>query len=79
TSSGQVEDAYVLTAAAIAQQPNNLLWRERMTKVARWTGRDNEALEQLLYLVDKTDKLAFIDQTIELAEQIGDASIVATM
>lgn len=79
TSSGQVEDAYVLTAAAIAQRPNNLLWRERMTKVARWTGRDDEALEQLLYLVDKTDKLAFIDQTIELAEQIGDASIVATM
>lgn len=45
-----LEDAYRVAAAAVAQVPGQLLWRQRLAQVAEWTGRAPVALEQWRFL-----------------------------
>lgn len=46
----KLEDAWKVAASAVRQAPDNLVWRERLAKVAEWSGRPAQALENWLYL-----------------------------
>jgi hypothetical protein len=45
-----LEDAYRVAAAAVAQVPDNPVWRLRLAQVAEWSGRPAVALAQWRYL-----------------------------
>ncbi len=53
---GKQDDAWQIASAAVRQQPDNLVWRERLARVSDWTQRPAEALEQWLYLARKTQR-----------------------
>jgi hypothetical protein len=44
------EDAYRVAAAAVRQAPQDLAWRERLARVAEWSGKPRVALENWLFL-----------------------------
>ena len=48
-----LEDAYRVAAAAVAQVPDNLAWRLRLAQVAEWSGRPAVALEQWRFLAGR--------------------------
>lgn len=73
---GEVNDAYIVALAAVQQRSDDLKWRERLYQVSRWNGHDNMAMEQLLYLIDRTNNIKFIDAGIKLSEQLGDPEIL---
>ncbi|MDF1760416.1 MAG: tetratricopeptide repeat protein [Coxiellaceae bacterium] len=73
--SGDLKDAFIVAYAAVKQKPENIQWREKLYQVSRWTGRDDLAMEQLLYLIDRTNKLKFINLGIGLSEKLGDPEI----
>ncbi|KTD25900.1 tetratricopeptide repeat protein [Legionella maceachernii] len=47
--SGNPQKAYAVAMAAVKQEPQNKLWRERLAQVAIWSQEPNVALEQYLY------------------------------
>ncbi|MDF1761194.1 MAG: tetratricopeptide repeat protein [Coxiellaceae bacterium] len=77
--SGDLKDAFVVASAAVQQKPQDLKWRENLYQVSRWTGRDDLAMEQLLYLIDRTNKIKFIDLGIKLSDKLGDPEIVKNL
>ncbi|MDF1797165.1 MAG: tetratricopeptide repeat protein [Coxiellaceae bacterium] len=76
TGSGDLKDAFVVAYAAVKQKPDDLQWREKLYQVSRWTARDDLAMEQLLYLIDRTNQSKFICLGIKLSEDLGDAEIL---
>lgn len=55
-ANGNVEDAWRVARAAVAQRPEDLAWRERLAKAAEWSRHPAEALEQWLYLAERGDR-----------------------
>lgn len=49
-ANGNLEDAFRVAEAAVAQRPEDLAWREKLARVAEWSRRPAEALDQWLYL-----------------------------
>jgi hypothetical protein len=48
--SGNTQNAYVVALAAVKQQPDSRLWKERLAQVAIWNQEPSIALDQYLYL-----------------------------
>ena len=44
----KLEDAWQLASSAVRQAPNDIVWRQRLARVAEWTGRPQVALENWL-------------------------------
>lgn len=54
----KLEDAWKVAASAVRQVPEQAAWRERLAKVAEWTGRQEQALDnwwQLARLTQRDD------------------------
>lgn len=54
----KLEDAWKVAASAVRQVPDQAVWRERLAKVAEWTGRAELALDnwwQLARLTERDD------------------------
>jgi len=54
--SRKLEDAWQVASSAVRQAPGNLAWRERLARVAEWTGRPQVALENWLKVAQETSK-----------------------
>ena len=67
-----VADAYKVAAAAVRQAPNELIWRERLAQVAEWDGKSAEALQQWLYLAQRTGSDAAFQSILRLAPGLND-------
>ena len=52
----KLEDAWRVAASAVRQAPDDMLWRERLARVAEWTGRPQEALASWLKIGQRTQK-----------------------
>jgi hypothetical protein len=65
-------DAYKVAAAAVRQAPDELIWRERLAQVAEWDGKPVEALQQWLYLAQKTGSDAAFQAILRLAPGLND-------
>lgn len=50
------DDAWQIANAAVRKNPDSLIWRERLAKVSDWTLRPAEALENWLYIAQKTQR-----------------------
>lgn len=56
-----IKNAYALATAAVKQQPDSKIWRERLAQVAIWNNNSYTALKQYMYLVNHfNDKAAFV-------------------
>lgn len=53
-ANGKQEDAYRVAASAVRQVPDNMAWRERLAKIAEWSGRPKVALDNWLVLARRT-------------------------
>lgn len=54
-ANGNVADAYRVAAAAVAQRPDDVVWRRKLAQTAEWNGQPQEALQQWLLLAKRTD------------------------
>lgn len=52
----KLDDAWKVAASAVRQAPDNMVWRERLAKVAEWTARPEQALEQWWHLARQTQR-----------------------
>lgn len=66
-----LEDAFKVAEAAVRQVPGDLAWRERLAKVAEWTGKPETALQQWLYLGRHGNDEAW-QAVLRLAPAFGD-------
>ncbi|GAA4420085.1 tetratricopeptide repeat protein [Acidovorax lacteus] len=74
---GKQEDAWAVAQAAVRQQPNSLLWRERLARVSDWTQRPDVALENWLYVAQKTQRDDAWQAVLRLAPgQFDDEALV---
>jgi hypothetical protein len=71
-ASGKLEDAYQVAAAAVRQAPEDLDWRLRLARVAEWTGRPVEALEQWRVLARQASSDEAWDAVLRLAPGLFD-------
>jgi hypothetical protein len=60
-------DAYRVAASAVRQVPANLEWRERLAKVAEWTGRPKVALDNWLFIAQRRNSDDAWSQVLRLA------------
>ncbi len=51
-----LEDAWRTAAAAVRQVPQDMAWRERLARVAEWTGRVQQALDNWLAIAQATNR-----------------------
>ena len=70
-ANGNVEDAFRVAQAAVAQRPDDLAWREKLAKVAEWSRRPAEALEQWLYLAQHGGREDAWQGVLRLAPGLG--------
>ena len=73
-----ISDAYVITTAAVAQRPNNLLWRKRLVQTARWNNLPKIALHNAIFLAEKHD-VAALKIAITIAKQLNDNVILSKL
>lgn len=52
----KLEDAWQVASSAVRQAPDNLAWRERLARIAEWTGRPQIALDNWLKLAQTENK-----------------------
>ena len=71
-AAGKVREAYALAAAAVAQRPGLLAWRERMARTAEWTARPASALEQWEYLGAHGSDTGAFRESLRLAGLLHD-------
>jgi tetratricopeptide (TPR) repeat protein len=71
-----LEDAYRVAQAAVAQVPQHAGWRQRLAQVAEWTGRPAVALEQWRWLAaaaaTATERERAWQAVLRLAPAAGD-------
>ena len=71
------EDAWQIANAAVRKQPDNLVWRERLARVSDWTQRPAEALENWLYVAQKTQREEAWQAVLRIAPgQFDDRALV---
>jgi polysaccharide biosynthesis protein PelB len=73
-----IADAYVIAIAAVTQKPNDLLWRERLVKVARWNNLPKIALQNAIYLARKNDVKSLVT-AITIAKQLNDHAVLSEL
>ncbi|MFN3375165.1 MAG: tetratricopeptide repeat protein [Burkholderiaceae bacterium] len=77
---GKQEDAWAVAHAAVRQQPDSLLWRERLARVSDWTQRPDVALEHWLYVAQKTQRDDAWQAVLRLAPgQFDDEALVQAL
>ena len=76
--SHRLNDAYRLTYTAVQQRPDDVLWRQRLIRVAGWLGQDNEVLRQLRWLAEHGDRNV-IGKTIGLAVSLSHPNLVVKL
>ena len=64
---GKQDDAWQIANAAVRKNPDSLIWREKLAKVSDWTQRPAEALEQWLYIAQKTQRQDAWQSVLRLA------------
>lgn len=69
---GKQEDAWQVASAAVRQAPDNLAWRERLARVAEWTGRPETALENWLKVAQGTGREEAWQAVLRLAPGLFD-------
>ncbi len=70
-ANGNLEDAFRVAQAAVAQRPEDLAWREKLARVAEWSKRPAEALEQWLYLAQRAGRDEAWQGVLRLAPGLG--------
>lgn len=71
-------DAWKVAASAVRQVPENLLWRERLARVAEWTQRPAMALDNWLHLARQTQRDDAWQAVLRLAPGLfNDEALVA--
>jgi thioredoxin-like negative regulator of GroEL len=70
---GNVALAFQVAASAVKHDPKNIPWREKLSKVALWSGNPEIALEQWLYFITHNiDADRYIERALTLAQQLND-------
>ncbi len=73
----KLEDAWKVAASAVRQVPDDTAWRERLAKVAEWTGRPDMALEQWWQLARRTQRDDAWQSVLRLAPGLlNDAALI---
>jgi hypothetical protein len=67
-----LQDAFALAGQAVAQQPDSLLWRERLANVSLWLGYIDLAMQQWLVILAKTADPVVAQQAIATAKSVQD-------
>ena len=70
-ANGNVEDAFRVAQAAVAQRPGDLAWREKLARVAEWSRHPADALEQWLYLAQRAGREDGWQGVLRLAPGLG--------
>jgi len=70
-ANGNVEDAFRVAQSAVAQRPDDLAWREKLARVAEWSRKPAEALEQWLYLAQRGGREEAWQGVLRLAPGLG--------
>ncbi len=80
-ANGNVEDAWRVAKAAVAQRPDDLAWRERLAKAAEWSRHPEDALQQWLYLAQRGGRADAWQGVLRLAPglQADEALFAATL
>jgi hypothetical protein len=71
-ANGDLESAYRVARAAIAQVPEDAAWRERYARVAEWSRRPGEALQAWRWLAERTGAEEAWQGILRLAPGLGD-------
>ncbi len=76
----KLEDAWQVASSAVRQAPDNLAWRERLARVAEWTGRPEVALENWLTVAQGTDKDEAWQSVLRIAPGLfDDAALIPAL
>ena len=65
-------DALRVAEAAVRQRPQHATWRERLARVAEWSGKPELALENWLHLAEETGQAAAWQSVLRLAPGLFD-------
>ncbi len=79
-ANGNVDDAFRVAQAAVAQRPGDAAWRERLARAAEWSRKPAEALEQWLYLAQHSAGEEAWQGVLRIAPGLGadEALLLAT-
>lgn len=79
-ANGNVEDAFRVAQAAVAQRPEDLAWREKLARSAEWSRHPVQALEQWLYLAQRAGREEAWQGVLRLAPGLGaDEAVLLAM
>ncbi|MCX7891103.1 MAG: tetratricopeptide repeat protein [Burkholderiales bacterium] len=71
-ANGNLADAIRVASAAVAQRPDDIVWRERLAQAAEWDGRPELALEQWKWLFARTGSARAAEGVLRLAPGLAD-------
>ena len=71
-ANGNVADARKVAEAAVAQRPDDIVWREKLAKAAEWSGGSDAALAQWLSIANKTGREDAWQAVLRLAPGVHD-------
>ena len=71
------EDAWLVAQSAVRQAPDNMAWRERLARVAEWTGRPEVALDNWHQVALATQKDEAWQAVLRLAPGLFDDAALA--
>lgn len=71
-ANSDLESAYQVARAAVAQAPADAAWRERLARVAEWSRRPAEALAAWRWLADNTGAEDAWQAILRIAPGLGD-------
>jgi hypothetical protein len=74
-----IKDAYTVAAAAVAQNPQSKLWRNRLAQVAIWEQEPAVALQQYEYLAQKLKDHSAEIKGLILAKNMHDDEVFAKL
>ncbi len=76
--SHRLEAAYRLAYTAVTQRPDDIVWRRRLIRVARWLGQRAQELQQWRWLAGHGDPRAFA-KTVQLAMDLSRPRLVVRL
>ena len=71
-ANGNLRDARRVAISAVAQQPDNAVWRKRLAQVSEWDTHPQEALQQWLALARLTGDETAWNNALRIAEGVSD-------
>jgi polysaccharide biosynthesis protein PelB len=76
----KLEDAWLLASSAVRQSPNDIAWRQRLARVAEWTGRPQVALENWLKVAQASQSDEAWQAVLRLAPGLfDDAALIPAL